>query len=174
VVEPEQDRQEDAKRKRQEDLGHAQVPRVHDPVSPARGHKRDARRKGLELDVLHASNVDEPGEEDEGQRRAVVLEEDADRVREEAARPEDAAEVGDHEDEEGGDDGEVEVLAAAEPLEDLDALLDVDEGDVEAEDVAGEAGDVVEEVTRVCDGEDPVEDEGPSCDVGQFLSWEGR
>lgn len=44
----------------------------------------------------------------------------------------------------------------------MDALLEVDAGDVEAENVAGEAGDPAQPVAGVCDGEDPVEDEGPS------------
>lgn len=83
-------------------------------------------------------------------------------MRKKAARAEHAAQVSDHEDEEGGDDGQVKVLALAEALEDLDALLEVDEGDVEAENVAGEAGDVAKKVAGVCDSEDPVEDEGPS------------
>lgn len=48
--------------------------------------------------------------------------------------------------------------------EDLDALLEVDEGDVEAEDVAGKAGDVAQPVARVGGGEDPVHDEGPQAD----------
>ena len=47
----------------------------------------------------------------------------------------------------------------------MDALLKVNVSDVEAEDITWEASDEAEEVARVCDGEDPVEHEGPSVDV---------
>lgn len=46
----------------------------------------------------------------------------------------------------------------------MDAFLEIDEGYVEAEDVAGEAGYVFEEVAGVGEGEDPVHDEGPETD----------
>lgn len=45
--------------------------------------------------------------------------------------------------------------------EDLNGFLQVDEGDVEAKDVAAEAGDVGEAVAGVSDGEDPVHDQRP-------------
>lgn len=45
--------------------------------------------------------------------------------------------------------------------ENLDALLQVDEGHIEAEDIAAEAGDVGETVAGVGDGEDPVHDQRP-------------
>lgn len=44
-------------------------------------------------------------------------------------------------------------------LQDLNALLEVDEGDVEAEDVAGEAGDPAEGVAGIRHGKDDVQDE---------------
>lgn len=90
-------------------------------------------------------------------------------MREQTARAQHAADIGDHEDEEGGDDAEVEFLVGAEALEHLDTLLEVDEGDVEAEDVTREAGDIAEEVAGVGDGKDPVEDEGPSA---RWSAWE--
>ena len=106
--------------------------------------------------------MDEAGEENEGKRSAIVLEEHAKSVREETAPAELAAEVGDHEDEQSSYDGEVEGLAAAETLENLDSLLKIDKGDVEAEDVAGEAGDIFEKVTRVGYCKYPVEDQRPA------------
>lgn len=83
-------------------------------------------------------------------------------VLEEAAAAQHGAEVGSHEEQQRGHNGEVKGAAGAETLENLDAFLDVDEGDVEAEDVAGEAGDPAQPIARVCDGEDPVQYERPS------------
>lgn len=44
--------------------------------------------------------------------------------------------------------------------------MEVDEGDVKAEDVTGKTSDVAQPVARVGDGEDPVHDEGPDADPG--------
>lgn len=44
-----------------------------------------------------------------------------------------AADVGEGEDEKGDDDGQVEGLGVEERVEDLDAFLQVDEGDVEVQ-----------------------------------------
>lgn len=157
VIEPKQNGQEDGKGNGQEDIPDRNVPKVHKPTPIRRGHEGDTSRQHLQIDGLHPANVHKPRKEDEGERGAVVLEEDADVVVEQAAPADTGAEVGDHEDEQGGDDREVKGLGVAQPLEDLDALLEVDEGHVEAEDVAGEARDVAEPVARVRDGEDPVE-----------------
>lgn len=88
-------------------------------------------------------------------------------MREQATRAQNTTEVGYHEDKEGSNDRQVKVLALAEALEDLYALLDIDAGDVETEDVAGEAGDVAKEVAGIRDSEDPMEDEGPP----KSVSW---
>jgi len=45
--------------------------------------------------------------------------------------------------------------------QDLDAFLEIDEGDVEAEDVAGETGYVFESIAGVCNGKNPVHYKGP-------------
>ena len=45
--------------------------------------------------------------------------------------------------------------------EDLDTFLKVDKGDVKAEDVAAEAGDVGESIAGVGDSKDPVHDQRP-------------
>lgn len=108
----------------------------------------------------------EASKEDDRQGGSVVLDEGADIVVEQGALADGVGKVGDREDEHGGEDAQVERLRVAQQFEDLDALLEVDEGDVEAEDVAGEAGDVAEPVARVGDGEDPVHDEGPDADPG--------
>ena len=131
------------------------------------------------MDVLEPAHVDETGEEDEGKWCSIILEEDADRMLKEGALAERAAEVGDYEDKESNNDGEVKGLIVAEGLEDLDPLLEVllcrqwtygrrstapthNEGDVKAKDVAGEPRHVAEPVARVGDGEHPVENQGPS------------
>lgn len=106
----------------------------------------------------------EPREKDDGQWRAVVLEKHPHVVVEQRAAAQLTADVGDEEDQHGGHDAEVEGLSVAQQGEDLDALLEVDEGDVEAEDVAGEAGDVAQPVARVGESEDPVHDKGPQAD----------
>lgn len=162
VVEPEQNGQENGKGERCKDLSNTQVPKPDKPVAIASWCEGIASRQHLEIDLCHPPYVHETGEEDEGERGAIVLEEDTNRVSEEAAGAEFAAEVGDHEDEEGGDDGEVEGSIVAKPLEDLDALLEVDEGNVEAEDVAGKAGDPAEPVARVSDGKDPMKNQRPA------------
>ena len=126
------------------------------------GHKGGVDREDLKIDLGHAPNMDKPGKEDESQGCAIVLEEDTDPVMEKGAGAENAAEVGEDEDEEGDDDREIEGGLVAEARENFDALLEIDEGDVEAEDVAREASDPAKPVARICDGENPVKDEGPS------------
>lgn len=162
MVEPKENGEEHGKGQRDEDVADAELPEPDDPAAAGGGLKRDAGGQLLQLDLLQAAKVDEAGEEDYGERGAVVLEEDANAVAEEAAGAERAARVGDDEDEQGDDDGEVKVGPVAEALEHLDAFLEVDAGDVEAENVAGEARHPAQPVARVGDGEDPVQDEGPS------------
>lgn len=85
VVEPEQDGQQNGKRQREEDVADAEVPEADEPRTTARGLKRDACGEHFQFHVTHAAHVDEARKEDDGQRRAVVLEEHADRVSEETA-----------------------------------------------------------------------------------------
>jgi hypothetical protein len=103
--------------------------------------------------------VNETSEEDNGQGRAIILQKDAKRVPKETAATDFTADICDHEDEQSCDDGQVEFLSSAKVLEDLDSFLEVDEGDVETEDVAGEACNPSKPVARVCYGEDPMKDE---------------
>lgn len=100
--------------------------------------------------------------ENNRQGRAVIFQQHANPVFEQRARADSTGQVRKDEDQQGNDDGKVEGSAVAETVEDLDALLEVDEGDVEAEDVTGESGDPAEPVAGVCDGENPMEDEGPA------------
>lgn len=94
--------------------------------------------------------------EDHCKRCTIIFDEDSNVVLEEGAGADETAKVTNYEHEKSNDDGEVEGLAGSLPGEDLDALLEVDEGDVEAEDVAGETGHIFQAVTRIGDGEDPV------------------
>jgi len=97
----------------------------------------------------------EPREEDNRKDGAVVFDENAEVVLEERTVADEAADIADCGDEEGDDDGEVETFFAL-TSEDLDALLQVDEGDVETEDVAGEARHVAQCVGGVGYCEDSV------------------
>lgn len=165
MVKIEQNRKQDRKRHRDEHIPDRNILPEMDEPAPIRGREESgAGGQPLQLDGLHATEVHEPRKEDDGQGGAVVLEEDADGVAEQGARAELAAGVGDHEDEQGGGDAQVEGGAVAEALEDLDALLQVDEGDVEAEDVAREPRHVPQPVARVGRGEHPVEGQRPQPD----------
>ena len=113
------------------------------------------------------ADVYEASEEDDCQRRAVIFYEFSHVAVEESGFPDDAAEPGDAEDEEGDHDLQIGGGGTGEtPLarKYLNAFLEVDEGDVEAEGIAAEAGDVGEGIAGVGDGEDPVHNQGPDAD----------
>lgn len=58
-------------------------------------------------------------------------------------------------------------------FEDLNSFLEIDEGDIEAEDVAGESCDPSKPIAGVCYGEDPMEDKCPSKMISKdFMSNE--
>lgn len=137
---------------------------MDEPAPVLGGEEGVARGQALKGDLLHPADVHKAGEEDDGQWCTIVLQKHPDVVVEERAFAQLTAGVGYEEDKHGGHDAQVEGLAVAEQGEHLDALLEVDEGDVEAEDVAGEAGDIAQPVARVGDGENPVHDEGPQAD----------
>ncbi len=107
VVEPEENGEEDAEWQCDEDFANGDVPRIDYPARATGRHKRDTRRQCLKVDVLHAPNVHEASEEDERKRRAVVLQEHAHHVGEQATRAQNTTEVGYHEDKEGGNNGQV-------------------------------------------------------------------
>lgn len=142
VIKPEKNSQQQRKWNGQKHVGYSDIPEVDEPAPVLGGEEGGTRGKALEVNLLHPADVDEAGEEDDGQRGSVVLEEDPDVVVEERAGPKLAADVGDEEDQHGGHDAQVKGLLVAEQGEDLDSLLQVDEGDIEAEDVAWEAGDI--------------------------------
>lgn len=75
MVKPEQDRQEDRKRDCEEDVAHADVPEMDEPPSLRSREEGFARRQLEKLDVRHLADVDEAGEEDDGQWRSIVLDE---------------------------------------------------------------------------------------------------
>lgn len=140
MVEVKQNGEQDSKGNSNKHIPDPDVPEMHKPVPVGRWGEGLARRQGLEVHIPHAPNVHEAREEDDRQRRPVILDEHADVVLEQGARADDAAQVADDEHEQGDDDGEVEGLGGTLAGEHLDAFLQVDEGDVEAEDVAREAG----------------------------------
>ena len=78
-------------------------------------------------------------------------------VLEERTVADETADIADCSDEEGNNDGEVETFLAL-TSEDLDAFLQVDEGDVKTEDVTGEARYVAKCIGGVGDGEDGMHD----------------
>lgn len=166
MVKPKEDGQQQSEGDGEEDVLDVKVPKPDQPGAVHGGQEGDAGGQVLDVDLDHAADVDEAGEEDDGQRGAVVLDKGADVVVEEGALADGVGGVGDGEDEDGGEDAEVEGTGVAQQLEDLDALLQVDAGDVEAKNVAGEAGDVAQPVARVGGGEGPVQDEGPEADPG--------
>ena len=129
-------------------------------------HKGNACRERLKRNVLHLPHVDESSEKDDRQGCAIVFEEDTHRMAKQTALAELAADVRDGEDKQSHNNRQVEGLLVAKELEDLNALLQVDEGDIEAKDVTREACHVTQPVARVGDGQDPVEYEGPSRSQG--------
>ncbi len=108
------------------------------------------------------TKVDESSKEYDSQRRAIVFDELSDISLEKIAFANDTTPVAKAEYEQGDHDCNVcGSLPCQAPLsrEYLDALLEIDEGNVEAEDVAGEACDVGEAIASIGNGEDPVHDE---------------
>jgi hypothetical protein len=102
--------------------------------------------------------VDKASEKDDCQRGAIVLEKHTQGVAEKAASAKFAAHVCYHEDKKSGNDGEIELLSSTEMFEDLDALLEVDKGDVKPKYVTGEACDPSKPVAGVCYGKNTVKD----------------
>jgi hypothetical protein len=87
--------------------------------------------------------MDETGEENDGQRSAVVFNKYADTAVEESALSHPSTSIGESQHEQGNRDREERRFPSSLfPLSGdyLNALLKIDEGGVEAEDVAGESG----------------------------------
>lgn len=76
MVEPEEDRQEEAKRKGEEYVANGEVPRVDEPTSIFRRVERFRYRKAHDIDICIVSReVGEASEEDDCQRCTIVLDE---------------------------------------------------------------------------------------------------
>lgn len=116
------------------------------------------------MDLGHSTNVYKASKEDESQWCSVVFQKDTDWVSEETAGSEFTADIGHHKQQQRCDNGEVESAVAAKTLQNLNAFLEIDEGYVEAKDVAGEPCYPAEPVARICDGKDPVQNQRPSRD----------
>jgi hypothetical protein len=99
--------------------------------------------------------------EDHCKRGPIILNEKSNIVLEERTGSNDTANVADCKHKESNDDGEVESLARSLAAEDLNPLLEINEGYIEAEDVAGEASHVFEAIACVCYSKDPVHYQGP-------------
>src|ERR1700761_3706331 len=111
---------------------------MHKPVTIGSRMEGFARRQGLDMHILHVTNMDESGKENDRQRRAVVLNELPHVALQEVAFSEHAAPIGEAEHQEADHNREVSTrLTGQAPLssEHLNTFLQVDEGDVEAEGV---------------------------------------
>jgi len=108
--------------------------------------------------------VYEAGEEDDRQRCAVIFNHLPYLPSKEIASTNDTAGKGSHQDQKGHHDCEIgRRIPGNTPLagQHLDALLQVDEGDVNAKNVTGESSDVSQGIAGVGDGEDPVHHKRP-------------
>lgn len=123
MIEPEKDGEENCKRQSCKYLANSQIPKVHRPRSVTSWHKRNAGREDLQMDILHTTNMNKSSEENECERGAIVLEKDTDGVSEQTAGAQNAAKIGDHEQQQGCDDGQIERAAIAKAFEYLNALL---------------------------------------------------
>lgn len=165
MIKPEQDCEQNSERERHEHLAGIEVPEVDEPVSAAGGHEGATCREHLKVDFLHPSNVNKTREKDDCKWSAVVLQEYAYPVLKEATRSKNTTQIGTHENEESGDNGKVERSTISQPLQDLNALLKINESDIESKDVARKPGDPSKPIARVSDGKQDVEDQRPSTDV---------
>lgn len=77
MIEPKQDGEKNSKRQCEKNLSDLNIPELHKPGAIRRGEEGAACRQLFQLDGLHAPEMHEPRKEDDCERRAVVLEEDA-------------------------------------------------------------------------------------------------
>lgn len=171
MVEIEKNRQQNGKRDRKKHLANTDIPQVHEPASISRWKERFRGRKRLDMDVLHVAVMDEASEEDDRQRRAVVLHELAHVSLEQRAFADHATDITAHQDEKGDHDAQIgRGVPRHAPLsgQDLDSLLEIDEGDVEPENVTGKSGDIGEAVAGVGNGKKPVENQRPTSGSQQW------
>lgn len=110
------------------------------------------------------ANVHEPSEEDDRQRRAVVFDKLSYVPLKEVTSTNDTAGKGGHQDQKGHHDCEIgRGIPGNTPLtgQHLNALLQVDEGNVKAKNITGESSDVSQGIAGVGNGEDPVHHKRP-------------
>lgn len=100
VVEIEQDRKQNRKRYRNEDIANAYLPKVNEPATVRCWKERFADRQLFQLDATHLADVNEASEEYHGKRCGIVFNELANDPVEQTAVTDDAANVGNPEYEE--------------------------------------------------------------------------
>lgn len=166
MVKPEEDGQQYGEGYGQEDVRHADIPEIDEPVSIRSREEGSTCRQIVDLDALHPADVDEAREKYNGQRGAIVLDEDPDITMKQYAAPQSITSIGDGEDQDRRHRAQVEGLCVAKKREDLYTFLEVDPGDVEAKNVAGKTSDIFQPVARVGDSENPVQNERPEADPG--------
>lgn len=172
MIKVEQDRQENGERDREEDVADIDIPEMDQPASVGCRAEGFARRKGLDVNLSHMADVDESREEHDRQRCAVILDELADVSLEQVAVSEHTADITAHEDEESNHDAQIRRrLTGHTPLsgQDLNALLQVDKGNVESEYIARKPSNVGETIASVRDGKDPVHYERPASKMVSVL-----
>lgn len=108
VIKVKENSKQNGERNSNKDIRDTNIPKMHKPPPIRRREKRPTRRQRTKLNIPHSPNMHESSKEDHSQRRAIILDEDANVVLEERRAADDAAEIAYDENEEGNDDGEVE------------------------------------------------------------------
>ena len=158
MIKPEKHCEDEGERKCNADILGFDVPKIHEPTTVCCWKKCFANGKSLDMDLTHVAEVDKACEEHDSERRAVVFYELAHIALEKRALAYDAAPIGDNENTERDHYGQVEgdISIGYLACQHLHALLKIDEGDIEAKSIAGEARDVAKAVTRIRDSEEPM------------------
>lgn len=139
VVKIEQNREKDCKRDSKEDIPDADIPEMDQPRPIHRGKESRAGGQCGHLDIFHMPHVHKASEEDNRQRRTVVFKKFSNHTEKEAAFTELATYPCRHQHEKRNHDAQIgRGFSRGGPLsrQDLDALLEVDERNVETENVA--------------------------------------
>ena len=151
VIEEKEDPEDKSKRKRQCDPLPIELPEMYEPGTPVRGLKCCAHGERLRTRTVETTPVCHSRGCDKSQRHAVIGTEPADvPVEQRGARKEleeeggDKHQEGENERDESAGWGRSCVLKLVR--ENLNAILDVGPGDVEAKGIAGKDGNVLQEV----------------------------
>lgn len=75
MVEPKEDGQQHGERDGEEDIADANVPEMDEPATVSRREECLAGRKSCDMDIFHVAEMHKPGEEDDRQWSAIVLDE---------------------------------------------------------------------------------------------------